>query len=132
VNKADVLRDPNYWHRRAEEVRAMADYQDDVVAKSQMIDKADKYDMMAERAPLQAAALGRMTIPVQAIIFGGWPKCPGAYVRFPTHRKVGRERSASEGPHQSQNLTHWSVFRGRESPNYQPRAKSIPRAVKRP
>ena len=34
--------------------------------------------------------------------------------------------------HQSQNLTHWSVFQGPESPTYQPRAKSIPRAEKRP
>ena len=25
---------------------------------------------------------------------------------------------------------HWRVFRGRESPTYQPRAKSIPRAEK--
>ena len=37
----------------------MADHQDDVVAKSQMIDMADKYDMMAERATLQAATLGK-------------------------------------------------------------------------
>jgi hypothetical protein len=33
---------------------------------------------------------------------------------------------------QSQNLTHLSVFWRRESPTYQPRAKSIPRAEKRP
>jgi hypothetical protein len=33
---------------------------------------------------------------------------------------------------QSQNLTQWGVLRGRESPTYQPRAKSIPRAEKRP
>lgn len=52
MSKADDLRDSNYWHRRAEELRAMADHQDDVVAKSQMIDMADKYDMMAERAAL--------------------------------------------------------------------------------
>jgi hypothetical protein len=59
VSKADDLRDSNYWHRRAEEARAMADHKDDVVAKSQMIDMADKYDMMAERATLQAATLGK-------------------------------------------------------------------------
>jgi hypothetical protein len=59
VSKTDDHRDSNYWHRRAEEVRAMADHQDDVVAKSQMIDMADKYDMMAERAALQAATLGK-------------------------------------------------------------------------
>jgi len=58
VSKADDLRDSNYWHRRAEEVRARADHQDDVVAKSQMIDIADKYDMMADRAAWQAAKLG--------------------------------------------------------------------------
>jgi len=33
---------------------------------------------------------------------------------------------------QSQSLTHWSVLAGRESPTYQPRAKSNPRAEKRP
>jgi hypothetical protein len=32
----------------------------------------------------------------------------------------------------SQNLTHWRVFPDRESPTYQPRAKSIPRPEKRP
>ena len=59
MSKANDLRDSNYWHRRAEEVRARADHQDDVVAKSQMIDMADKYDMIADRAALQAATLGK-------------------------------------------------------------------------
>jgi hypothetical protein len=54
VSKADDLRDANYWHERAEEARVMADHQDDVVAKSQMIDMADKYDMMAERTSVRA------------------------------------------------------------------------------
>ena len=58
MSNADDLRDSNYWRRRAEEVRGRADHQDDVVAKSQMIDIADKYDMMADRAAWQAAKLG--------------------------------------------------------------------------
>jgi hypothetical protein len=36
------------------------------------------------------------------------------------------------GACQSQNLTHWRVLYGPESSTYQPRAKSIPRAEKRP
>jgi hypothetical protein len=32
----------------------------------------------------------------------------------------------------SQNLTHWSVFQGRESPAYQPRVKSSPHAKNGP
>jgi hypothetical protein len=35
-------------------------------------------------------------------------------------------------PRQSQNLTHWSDLSGPESPGYQPRAKMIPRAERRP
>ena len=58
MSKADDLCDSNYWRRRAVEVRARADQQDDVVAKSQMIDMADNYDMMADRAAWQAATLG--------------------------------------------------------------------------
>jgi hypothetical protein len=54
VSKAGDLRDAKYWHERAEEARAMANHQDDVVAKSQMIVMADKYDMMAERTAVRA------------------------------------------------------------------------------
>jgi hypothetical protein len=50
VSKDDDIRDSNYWHAQAEEARARADHLDDVVAKAQMIDRADKYDLMAERA----------------------------------------------------------------------------------
>jgi len=49
VSKDDDLRVSNYWHAQAEEARARADHLDDVVAKAQMIDRADKYDLMAER-----------------------------------------------------------------------------------
>jgi hypothetical protein len=52
-----------------------------------------------------------------------WPTARRGEKSFGIVRTMGR---------QSQNLTHWSVFRGRESPTYQPRAKSIPRAEKRP
>jgi hypothetical protein len=45
---------------------------------------------------------------------------------------TGLSRGIFESGSQSQNLTHWSVFRGPESPTYQPMAKSIPRAEKRP
>ncbi len=51
MSKDDDLRVSNYWywHAQAEEARARADHLDDVVAKAQMIDRADKYDLMAER-----------------------------------------------------------------------------------
>jgi hypothetical protein len=49
VSKDGDLRDSNYWHAQAEEARARADHLDDVVAKAQMIDRADKYDLIAER-----------------------------------------------------------------------------------
>jgi hypothetical protein len=50
VSNDDDPRDPNYWRARAEEVRARADELDDVVAKAQMMDRADEFDRMAERA----------------------------------------------------------------------------------
>ena len=49
MSKDDDLRVSNYWHAQAEEARARADHLDDVVAKAQMIDRADNYDLMAER-----------------------------------------------------------------------------------
>jgi hypothetical protein len=49
VSKDDDLRVCKLLHARAEEARARADHLDDVVAKAQMIDRADNYDLMAER-----------------------------------------------------------------------------------
>lgn len=64
-NDGDVP-DPNYWRARAEEARTKADQLDDVVAKAQMIDRADEFDMKAERA---AVVLARMhTLDDQAIL----------------------------------------------------------------
>jgi hypothetical protein len=49
VSKDDDLRVFKLLHAQAEEARARADHLDDVVAKAQMIDRADNYDLMAER-----------------------------------------------------------------------------------
>jgi hypothetical protein len=46
--------------------------------------------------------------------------------------KAGHYRISLSAHHQSRNLTRRSAFRGRESPTYQPRTNSIPRAEKRP
>ena len=50
MSNDDDLRVPNYWHARAEEARAKADELDDVVAKAQMMDRADEFDRIAKRA----------------------------------------------------------------------------------
>jgi hypothetical protein len=49
VSKDDDLRVCKLLHAQAEEARARADHLDDVVAEAQMIDRADNYDLMAER-----------------------------------------------------------------------------------
>ena len=50
MSNDDDLRVPNYWRARAEEARAKADELDDVVAKAQMMDRADEFDRIAKRA----------------------------------------------------------------------------------
>ena len=50
----------------------------------------------------------------------------------PSARSDAARRALVEPPHQSQNLTHWNVFWGLESPTYQPSANAIPPAEKRP
>ena len=79
-------------------------------------------------------------------------KPPASSSRVPSHTNCASDRCAQRGaergthdrrtpacpstywllggPHASQSLTHWSGLAGRESPNHQPRAKSIPRARK--
>ena len=49
MSKDDDLRVCKLLHAQAEEARARADHLDDVVAEAQMIDRADNYDLMAER-----------------------------------------------------------------------------------
>ena len=49
MSKDDDLRVCKLLHAQAEEARARADHLDDVVAKAQVIDRADNYDLMAER-----------------------------------------------------------------------------------
>jgi hypothetical protein len=46
----------------------------------------------------------------------------------PDHRRIRSKDLLHRRGHP--HMTHWSVFQGRESPTYQPRAKSIPRAEK--
>jgi len=50
VSNNDDFRDPSYWRARAKAVRTEADQLDDVVAKAQMIDRADEFDVKAKRA----------------------------------------------------------------------------------
>lgn len=44
------FRDPNYWRARAKEARTKADEVNDVVAKAQIADRADEFDVKAKRA----------------------------------------------------------------------------------
>jgi O-methyltransferase involved in polyketide biosynthesis len=45
--------DAQYWRGRAAEARATADLVPDPIAKTMMVDIANKYDHMAERAAKQ-------------------------------------------------------------------------------
>ena len=57
MNQEDAaLPPPDFWRARADEARAMADRLDDPVAKSLMLDIANKYDHM-----VAYAARGRAT-----------------------------------------------------------------------
>ena len=67
------------------------------------------------------AAVKKLSIEDITRAFLGSPSIPS------TIQTEGETRT-----HQSQNLTHWCVFWGQESPTYRARAKSISRAEKRP
>ena len=44
------LNDPEYWHDRAKEARAMAKYMADPVSKQKMLEVAANYEYLAKRA----------------------------------------------------------------------------------
>jgi len=50
------LNDPKYWHKRADETRAMADNLKNQEARDAMIVIADSYERLARNAAKRAAA----------------------------------------------------------------------------
>jgi hypothetical protein len=53
VLDAPHFNDPDHWHRRAEESRALAEQMSDQAAKKRMLKNADDYDELALRAALR-------------------------------------------------------------------------------
>jgi len=45
-----VFNDPQYWHERAKNARAVAERMSDIEGWGRMMAIADQYDMLAERA----------------------------------------------------------------------------------
>jgi hypothetical protein len=45
---AGILKDAEHWHQRAEQARMVAGKFDDAMAKSLMLDIAERYDSFAE------------------------------------------------------------------------------------
>ena len=50
-----VINDPDYWRKRAEEMRALSETMDDVEARAIMLRLAEDYDKLADRAEVAAA-----------------------------------------------------------------------------
>jgi hypothetical protein len=51
-----VIRDPEYWRKRSEATRALAEAMDDPVAKAALIKITESYERLAQRA--EARELG--------------------------------------------------------------------------
>jgi len=51
------INDPAHWHRRAEEMRKLADLASDEVSKQMMLAIAKDYDRLAERAQQRQSGL---------------------------------------------------------------------------
>jgi hypothetical protein len=51
-----LLEDPDYWRRRAEEARTIAEQMENPEAKQTMLEIAAGYDRMAQRAAERIAA----------------------------------------------------------------------------
>jgi hypothetical protein len=48
------LSDPNHWRARAKEARALAEQEHDSISKAMILQVADEYDRLAERAELRS------------------------------------------------------------------------------
>ena len=57
IRQVDRLQSSEYWQGRAEEAHRMADRMGDVTAKALMLDIANNYELMAERAAKSEARL---------------------------------------------------------------------------
>jgi hypothetical protein len=53
------VHDPEYWRMRAKEMRALADGLTDAISKQMMLDIANDYDRLAERAEVRAKQRAR-------------------------------------------------------------------------
>jgi hypothetical protein len=48
------LNDPNHWRARASEARALAEQEHDPISKAMILQVAEDYDRLAERADLRS------------------------------------------------------------------------------
>ena len=54
MNNRSHLDDPTYWHKRAKEVRALAQHVGNIQARNDILRIADDYERLAERAKQRA------------------------------------------------------------------------------
>jgi hypothetical protein len=55
--QSELVNDPNYWRRRAEEMRAFAKELKDTESTGAALRAADDYDKLAEKAERRATAM---------------------------------------------------------------------------
>ena len=60
---ANLLSDASHWHRRATEMRALADDMADSESKRVILEIADGYDRLAQRADVREHAVTMMKTP---------------------------------------------------------------------
>ena len=54
VNKLSTLGSGEHWHNRADEARSLADDMNDEISKQMMLQIADDYERLAQRAEQRA------------------------------------------------------------------------------
>jgi hypothetical protein len=71
-NMPRPIHNPEHWHARAAEARALAEKITDATAKKMMLGTAEAYDALAHDAEWRKMAAGRKTDPVRAIRAARW------------------------------------------------------------
>jgi hypothetical protein len=69
---APHFNDPEHWHSRAEEARALAEQISDEASKRTMLKIADDYDQLAVRAALRKRPFGPTSLMVDFRRSGGF------------------------------------------------------------